>query len=138
MAERSRIAVLISGRGSNMLALIYAARAEGCPYEVALVTGDKPDAPGLDIARAEGMRVEALDAKALGPAYWDKLQQILEKADIDLVALAGFMRIIPDEYSDVTASAPSTTAHTGSETASGCPGGATAVVSRCAAASPSQ
>ena len=45
MAERSRVAVLISGRGSNMAALIYAARADDCPYEVALVTGDKPDAP---------------------------------------------------------------------------------------------
>jgi phosphoribosylglycinamide formyltransferase 1 len=98
MAERSRIAVLISGRGSNMAALIYAARADDCPYEVALVTGDKPDAHGLDVARAEGLTVETFDAKALGPAFWDKLQQILEGASIDLIALAGFMRIIPDEF----------------------------------------
>ena len=59
MAERSRVAVLISGRGSNMAALIYAARADDCPYEVALVTGDKPDAPGLDVAEAEGIPIEA-------------------------------------------------------------------------------
>jgi phosphoribosylglycinamide formyltransferase-1 len=98
MAERSRIAVLMSGRGSNTAALIYAARADDCPYEVALVTGDKPDAHGLDVARAEGIPVTALDAKALGPAYWDNLQQLLEEADIDLVALAGFMRIIPDQF----------------------------------------
>ena len=98
MAERSRIAVLISGRGSNMAALIYASRADDCPYEVALVTGDRPEAHGLEVARAEGVSVTALDAKALGPAYWDKLQQLLESADIDLVALAGFMRIIPDEF----------------------------------------
>jgi phosphoribosylglycinamide formyltransferase-1 len=98
MAERSRIAVLISGRGSNMAALIYAARADDCPYEVALVTGDKPDAHGLDVARAEGVMVEALDARALGPPYWDRLQQLLEGAGIDLVALAGFMRIIPDQF----------------------------------------
>jgi len=98
MAERSRIAVLISGRGSNMAALIYAARADDCPYEVALVTGDKPDAHGLDVARAEGVAVEALDARELGPAYWAKLQQVLEGANIDLVALAGFMRIIPDKF----------------------------------------
>ena len=51
MPERSRVAVLISGRGSNMAALIYAARADDCPYEVVLVTGDKPDAPGLDAGR---------------------------------------------------------------------------------------
>jgi phosphoribosylglycinamide formyltransferase-1 len=98
MAERSRIAVLISGRGSNMAALIYAARADDCPYEVALVTGDKPDAHGLDMAYAEGMAVEALDARALGSAYWNRLQQLLEGAGIDLIALAGFMRIIPDEF----------------------------------------
>ncbi len=54
MAERSRVAVLISGRGSNMAALIYAARADDCPYEVALVTGDKPDAPGLALGRSRG------------------------------------------------------------------------------------
>ena len=98
MAERSRVAVLISGRGSNMSALIYAARADDCSYEIALVTGDKPDAYGLEVARAESIAVEALDAKTLGPAYWDKLQQRLEAADIDLIALAGFMRIIPDDF----------------------------------------
>ena len=95
---KARIAILISGRGSNMAALIYAARADDCPYEIALVTGDKPDAPGLDIARAEGVRVDALDAKALGTGYWDRLNQLLDLADIDLVALAGFMRIIPDSF----------------------------------------
>jgi len=98
MADRSRVAVLISGRGSNMAALIYAARADDCVYEVALATGDTPDAHGLDIARAEGIAVQALDARALGPAYWDRLQQVLDDADIDLIALAGFMRIIPDSF----------------------------------------
>lgn len=55
MRERSRVAVLMSGRGSNMAALIYAARAVDCTYEVVLVTGDRPDAPGLDLAEAEGI-----------------------------------------------------------------------------------
>ena len=98
MAERSRVAVLISGRGSNMAALIYAARADDCVYEIALVTGDKPSAQGLEVARAEGVPIEPLDANELGAAYWPKLQQTLESADIDLVALAGFMRIIPDDF----------------------------------------
>ena len=98
MAERSRIAVLISGRGSNMAALIYAARADDCPYEVVLVTGDMREAPGLDLAEAEGIPTSRLDAKALGAAFWDKLQKELEQADVDLVALAGFMRIIPDQF----------------------------------------
>lgn len=98
MAERARVAVLISGRGSNLAALIYAARADDCCYEIALVTGDKPDAHGLEVAQAEGVPVMPLDAKTLGASYWDKLQEALESADTDLVALAGFMRIIPDEF----------------------------------------
>jgi phosphoribosylglycinamide formyltransferase-1 len=98
MAERAKVAVLISGRGSNMAALIYAARADDCCFEVALVTGDKSDAHGIEVARAEGIAVDALNAKALGAGYWDKLQEALESAEIDLIALAGFMRIIPDEF----------------------------------------
>ena len=98
MAERSRVAVLISGRGSNMAALIYASKGDDCPYEVVLISGDRLDAPGLEIARAEGISVEPLDSKALGVAYWDRLHELLERADIDLVALAGFMRIIPNEF----------------------------------------
>ena len=98
MAERSRVAVLISGRGSNMAALIYAARADDCVYEVALVTGDKSDAHGLEVARAEGIAVVPLDARSLGPAFWSKLQEALDSAEIDLIALAGFMRIIPDDF----------------------------------------
>jgi len=81
-----------------MAALIYAAQADDCTFHVALVTGDKPDAHGLDVARAEGIPVEALDARALGARYWDRLQQVLDVADVDLVALAGFMRIIPNDF----------------------------------------
>ena len=98
MAERTRVAILISGRGSNMAALIYAARADDCPYEVALVTGDRPDAPGLALAEAEGVAVVRLDARALGPSYWDELHQMLDHAAINVVALAGFMRIIPPDF----------------------------------------
>jgi len=90
--------VLISGRGSNMAALIYASRADNSCYEVVLVTGDRPDAEGLEIARAEGVPVKALDAGAPGAGYWTELQRVLDEADIDLVALAGFMRIIPGEF----------------------------------------
>ncbi|MEA1071332.1 phosphoribosylglycinamide formyltransferase [Sphingomonas sp. LY160] len=95
MADRTRVAVLISGRGSNMAALIYAARADDCPFEVALVTGDKPDAPGLALAEAEGTSVDRL---ASGQTFWTDLQASLDAARIDLIALAGFMRIIPDEF----------------------------------------
>ena len=98
MADRARVAILISGRGSNMAALIYAARAEDCPYEIVLVSGDKPDAPGLALAEAEGVTTFALDAKLLGPNYWKKVHSTLERAAIDVIALAGFMRIIPPDF----------------------------------------
>jgi phosphoribosylglycinamide formyltransferase-1 len=99
MPERSRVAVLISGRGSNMAALIYAARADDCPYDVALVTGDKPDAEGLDLAEAEGVPIARLHAKVTDKTrYFKDLQKVLEDHDIQLVALAGFMRIIPNDF----------------------------------------
>jgi len=81
-----------------MAALIYAARAADCAYEVALVTADRPDAPGLILADAEGILTVPLDAQARGPAFWEDLQTALEAASIDLVALAGFMRIIPEDF----------------------------------------
>jgi phosphoribosylglycinamide formyltransferase-1 len=100
MPDRSRVAVLISGRGSNMAALIYASRADDCPYEIALVTGDNPDAPGLALAEAEGVPVARLQAPAFKDKarYFADLHELLEKEDIDLIALAGFMRIIPDDF----------------------------------------
>ena len=99
MRERSRVAVLISGRGSNLAALIYASRAEDCPYEVALVTGDNPDAPGLDLAEAEGVRTIRLPSPTKDKSlYFKALSKALEKHSIDLVALAGFMRILPDDF----------------------------------------
>ena len=97
MLERARVAVLISGRGSNMAALIYASRAEGCAYEVALVAGDRADAAGLTLAEAEGVTVQRLTAKG-SPNFWTDLQDALEKAGIELIALAGFMRIIPPDF----------------------------------------
>lgn len=99
MRERSRIAVLISGRGSNMAALVYASRAEDCPYEVALVTGDNPDAPGLDLAEAEGVPTIRLRSPGKDKSgYFNELQVLLDDHRVDLVALAGFMRIIPGDF----------------------------------------
>lgn len=96
---RKRVAVLISGRGSNMAALIYAAQADDCAYEVALVASDKPDAEGLALARAEGVTVAALP-----PARGDKagfeaaLGDALEAAEVDIIACAGYMRILGDDF----------------------------------------
>lgn len=100
MAERARVAILISGAGSNMAALIYAARAESCPYEITLVTGDNPDAPGLALAEAEGVAVTRLPKppKDSRPAFFAQLDATLQAADVDVVALAGFMRILPADF----------------------------------------
>ncbi len=91
-----RVAVLISGRGSNMAALIYAARAADCPYEVALVTSDRPDAPGLDLAAGEGIAVERIDYDKT--TFFQALDSLLSDRSIDIIALAGFMRIIPSDF----------------------------------------
>ena len=98
MPDKAQVAILVSGRGSNMAALIYAARADDCPYEVVLVTGDKPGAPALDLAEAEGVSILRLDARKAGTSYWNDLQSALSKAAIDTIALAGFMRIIPADF----------------------------------------
>ena len=96
--DKARVAILVSGRGSNMAALIYAARAADCPYEVALVTGDKPSSPGLALAKAEGIAIEPLDAAVLKQGYWEALDEALRDARIEIIALAGFMRIIPADF----------------------------------------
>jgi phosphoribosylglycinamide formyltransferase, formyltetrahydrofolate-dependent len=100
MPERSRVAILVSGRGSNMAALIYAARAAGCAYEVVLVTGDVPDAPALALAEAEGIVVTRLPRPTPKDKsqFFDALGKILDNAEVDLVALAGFMCIIPAAF----------------------------------------
>ena len=97
MAERARVAILISGRGSNMAALIYAARAEDCPFEVVLVTGDRPDAPGLAVAEAEGVPVRRLEPKNKAE-FFQQLDAVLSEATVDYVALAGFMLIITADF----------------------------------------
>jgi phosphoribosylglycinamide formyltransferase-1 len=96
MRERTRIAVLISGRGSNMAALTYAARADNCPFDVALVTGDRPDAPGLLLAEAEGVPIRRLTYDR--NSFFETLHGLLVDESIDLIALAGFMRLIPPPF----------------------------------------
>jgi phosphoribosylglycinamide formyltransferase 1 len=94
---RKRVAVLISGRGSNMAALIEAAKAKDYPAEIALVVSNKPDAVGLVTARAAGIVTEVIDHTAYGKdraAFERALQAAREKHRIDLVCLAGFMRLL--------------------------------------------
>jgi phosphoribosylglycinamide formyltransferase-1 len=94
---RKRVAILISGRGSNMAALIAAAKAADYPAEIALVIANRPDAGGLAHAQAEGIRTAVVDHKIYGKdreAFERALQAELEAHRIELICLAGFMRLL--------------------------------------------
>jgi len=101
---RKRVAILISGRGSNMRALIEATRASDYPAEIALVVSSRPDAGGLAIAQAAGVPTAVVDQARFRrenrdrAAYDAELHQALTGARIEFICLAGFMRILSDEF----------------------------------------
>ena len=91
MRDSKRVAILISGRGSNMRALVE--QADG--YDVALVASNKPHAAGLNWARSRGLETWSLESKAVDRAQFDRaLSEALDDHDIGTIALAGFMRIL--------------------------------------------
>ncbi len=94
---KKRVAILISGRGSNMVALIDAAKAKNFPAEIALVVSNEPAAQGLDRARASGIATAIVDHRPYGKdraAFERALQAAIEPHRIDLICLAGFMRLL--------------------------------------------
>jgi phosphoribosylglycinamide formyltransferase 1 len=100
---KKRVAILISGRGSNMTALIEAARADDFPAEIVLVVSNRPDAAGLDRARAFGIPTAVIDHIVFGrdrAAFEHALDQKLRDQAIDLVCLAGFMRLLTPWFVD--------------------------------------
>lgn len=95
--RRIRLAVMASGRGTN-LAAILAAVAEGrVAAEPALVVSDNPAAPALEIARVQGIPTFAMTPRAAGgrEAFFRLVEEQLADAGVDLIALAGFMRLLP-------------------------------------------
>ena len=95
--RRVKTAILISGRGSNMEALLAAAEAPDYPAEIALVLSNSPEAAGLHHARARGVPAIAIDHRPFGKdreAHERQIDQALKAADIQLVALAGYMRVL--------------------------------------------
>jgi formyltetrahydrofolate-dependent phosphoribosylglycinamide formyltransferase len=101
--SRQRLAILISGRGSNMEALLQAARDPACPYEPVLILSNRPDAAGLDKARAFGVEAVAVDHKPFGKdreSFERAVDGELMKANVELVALAGFMRVLTPWFVD--------------------------------------
>jgi phosphoribosylglycinamide formyltransferase-1 len=98
---RRRVAILISGRGSNMAALIDAARAQDFPAEICVVVSNKADAAGVARARDAGIPVEIVASRPFGKdrAGFEKaLQTVLDQRSVDLVCLAGFMRLFTAEF----------------------------------------
>src|SRR5579872_7044743 len=91
-----RVAILISGRGSNMAALIKAAKVEGFPAEIAVVISNRGDAGGLALAAAEGIATLTIESKPFGKdraGFEAALQSALDARGIELICLGGFMRL---------------------------------------------
>ncbi|MEM8690153.1 MAG: phosphoribosylglycinamide formyltransferase [Pseudomonadota bacterium] len=98
--SRKRTAILISGRGSNMVALVEASAADAFPAEIVLVLSNVPGAPGLAKAAAAGIQTKSIDHKAFEyrPQFEAAVQAELDTAGVELVCLAGFMRLLTDEF----------------------------------------
>lgn len=98
MAKR-RLGILISGRGSNMQALVEASRAADANYQVALVASDKPDAPGLAWGTANGIATFAQSPKGMPKAEYEaQIDSALRYAGVEAIALAGYMRLLTDAF----------------------------------------
>lgn len=98
---KRRVAILISGRGSNMAALIEAAKAADFPAEIAVVISNRADAAGLERARASGIATEIIPSKPFGKdfaAFEKVLDEKLGQCRIELICLGGFMRLFTAEF----------------------------------------
>ena len=98
---KRRVAILISGRGSNMAALIEAAKAKDFPAEIAVVISNRAEAAGLDRAKASGIATELIESKPFGKdraAFEKVLEQKLGQHRVELICLGGFMRLFTDEF----------------------------------------
>ena len=96
---KAKVAVLISGTGTNMAALLYAAKHADCPYEIVLVASNNPQAEGLKLAAAEGIATFAQPHKGIDRAVHDAMMHDrIVNARADYVALAGYMRILSEAF----------------------------------------
>ncbi len=95
-----RVAILISGRGSNMQALARTVRTESLPVQICSVLASRADAPGLDWARAHGLPADVISHRDFGDraAFDGALQRHLDALDLDYILLAGFMRVLGADF----------------------------------------
>ncbi len=104
MSVKRRAAILVSGRGSNMAALLAAMKAPGFPAIPALVFSNDPEAPALARAAAEGVPTASVDHRRFGKnrtAFEAAMTEKLEAAGVDFICLAGFMRLLTAGFADV-------------------------------------
>jgi phosphoribosylglycinamide formyltransferase-1 len=91
----SRVGILISGRGSNFEAIAGQVAAGSIPAEIAVVVSNRPEAPGLEIARRLGLKAVCVPSRGLDREVYDRmLLEELRRREVDLVCLAGFMRLL--------------------------------------------
>ncbi|HEV7232951.1 MAG TPA: formyltransferase family protein, partial [Sphingorhabdus sp.] len=96
---KAKVAILISGAGTNMAALLYAAKQPDCPYKIVLVASNNPDADGLKIAAAEGIETFAQTHEHIDRAVHDAMMHDrIVHAGAEYVALAGYMRILSEAF----------------------------------------
>src|SRR5690242_12967569 len=98
---KRRVAILISGRGSNMAALIKAAAAEDYPAEISVVISNRADALGLERAKASGVATAVVESKSFGKdraGFEGALQALLDQHRVELICLGGFMRLFTAEF----------------------------------------
>lgn len=96
---KRKLGILISGRGSNMQALVEGSRLPDAPYEVALIASDKPDAAGLVWAAEQGILTFAQSPKGMAKAdYEAAIDSALRSAGVEAIALAGYMRLLSDHF----------------------------------------
>ena len=100
--KRRRVVVLISGRGSNMEAILRAAREPDCPYEVVAVISNRPGAKGLETAAAAGVATAVVDHRRFDSreAFEEVLHETLQVLEAELVACAGFMRVLTAGFTE--------------------------------------
>lgn len=99
MADRVRVGVLVSGRGTNMVALSEYKRREARSYDLVLVASNVPEARGLVAARRLGIPIWSLSHKGMEREEFDhRLDLALREADVEVVALAGYMRLLSGEF----------------------------------------
>ena len=98
--SKLKLAIFISGRGSNMRSIVEQSKSADFPAQVGVVLSNRPDAPGIDYAKSQNIPTEIVDHKSFTSreAFEAEIQTRLAKYDIDLIVLAGFLRVLTASF----------------------------------------